>query len=328
MRRRGFLALAGALAIGGEAPAFAQARAKPYRIGGLRGGSAPNQIERFKARLAELGYSEPRDFVMEFALHKGQIEQIPELARELVQKKPDVIVASGAEAVLKALLATTSSIPIVFLAVDFDPIAQGYVSGLPRPGGNITGVFLRQVELTAKRVELLKEALPALNHFAVFADAFTPDTSGQMRAAEAAATRLGLRLVPGVLPNAPNYDFTAALEAASANGAEALLALMSPGFFGERARFVRSVSAQRMPASFGLREFAELGGLMSYGANIVEMYGRAADYVAKILAGAKAGDLPVEQPTKFELVVNLKTAKELGLAMPQALLARADEVIE
>src|SRR5205085_11558059 len=179
-----------------------------------------------------------------------QPQRLPDLGRGLVQTRPDVIVASGVEAVLKALLAAAGSIPIVFLAVDFDPIALGYVTGLRRPGGNITGVFLRQVEVTAKRVELLKEALPSLATLAAFADAFTTDTSEQMRAAEAAAKRLGLRLAPVVLPNAPHYDFTGAVNAARARGAQALLALMSPGFFAERERFVQSASAQRMPASF------------------------------------------------------------------------------
>jgi putative ABC transport system substrate-binding protein len=189
-------------------------------------------------------------------------------------------------------------------------------------------VFAQQVELTAKRVELLKEALPPATNLAVFADNFTTDTSEQMRAAEGAAARVGLRLLPAVLQNTPQYDFATAIENARARGAQAALALMSPGFFFERARFVEALSAQRMPSSFGLREFTDLGGLMSYGANIADMYGRAADYVAKILKGAKPADLPVEQPTRFELVVNLKTATALGLTVPQSILARADEVIE
>ena len=328
MRRRDVIALAGAVAFGGLDAAGAQPLQKPARIGILRGSRENDQTERFKARLAELGHIEGRDFVLDISAHGGRIERLPELAAGLVGHGPDVVVASGPEAVLKALLAATTSIPIVFLAVDFDPVALGYVAGLPRPGGNLTGVFARQVELTAKRVELLTAMLPSLTDLAVFADAFTTGSSEQMRAAEEVGAWLRLRLVPLVLPGAPNYDFAAAIEAVRARGAQGVLALMSPGFFLARERLVQSLLMQRMPASFGLREFADLGGLMSYGANIVEMYGRAAGYVDKVLKGAKPSDLPVEQPTKFELVVNLKTAKALGLMVPQSILARADEVIE
>ena len=328
MRRRDLIALAGTMAIGAGSAAIAQSLSKPRRIAMLRSASAYQQIERFKRRLAELGYVEGRDYVLEISLHRGQIERLPELSGKLVRSQPDVIVASGPEAVLKAISSATNSIPVVFLAVDYDPVALGYVAGLARPGGNLTGVFLQQIELTAKRVELLKEALPALTNLAVFTDAFTTDTSGQMRAAARAAARLGLNLLPLVVPGAPPYDFATAIETSRARDATAVLALMSPAFFFDRERFVRAVSEQRMPASFGLREFAELGALMSYGANIVEMNGRAADYVAKILGGVKPREIPVEQPTKFELLVNLKTAREFGLTLPRSIVARSDEVIE
>jgi putative tryptophan/tyrosine transport system substrate-binding protein len=324
MKRRDLIALAGMLAIGLPGAAMAQ----PYRIGLLRGPSSDYLSDRFKSRLAELGYIEGGDYVLTISAHHGRLARLPELAAELVQGRPDVIVAAGPEAVLRAATSATASIPIVFLAIDYDPITLGYIATLPRPGGNLTGVFARQVELTAKRVELLREALPSATNVAVFADDFTPDTSEQMRAAEAAAARIGLILSPAVLRNAPKYDFATAIEAARKRGAQAALALMSPGFFFERARFVAALSVQRMPASFGLREFADLGGLMSYGANIADMYVRAADYVAKILKGAKPADLPVEQPTRFELVINLKTARAIGLSVPQSILTRADELIE
>ena len=324
MRRRDLIALAGVLAIGSPGGAVAQ----PHRIGLLRNAPADYMTDRFRSRLAELGYVEQRDYVLKIATSHGRLERLPGLAAELVRDRPDVIVASGPEAALKAVLSATASIPIVILAIDYDPIALGYIASLPRPGGNLTGVFARQVELTAKRVELLKEALPSATNLAVFGDDFTTDTSEQMRAAEGAAARIGLQLSSAVLPNTPRFDFATAIEAARGRGAQAVFALMSPAFFIDRARFVEALSAQHMPASFGLREFADLGGLMSYGANIADMFGRAADYVAKILKGAKPADLPVEQPTEFELVINLRTAKALGIAIPPSLLARADEVIE
>jgi putative tryptophan/tyrosine transport system substrate-binding protein len=230
--------------------------------------------------------------------------------------------------VLKAAASATRTIPIVFIAVDYDPVALGYVAGLPRPGGNITGVFLRQVELTAKRLDLLKEAVPALTGVAVFADVFTSDDSEQMQAAEAAAGRLGVRLLPVKLPGAPPFDFAAVIASSRDRGATAVLALMSPAFFYDRERFVQALTTGRMPASFGLRQFADLGGLMSYGANLVEMYGLAANYANKIMKGATPANLPVEQPTRFELVINMKTATALGLSVPATLLTLADEVIE
>jgi putative ABC transport system substrate-binding protein len=328
LTRRDLIALAGALVIGTGGTATAQSAAKPYRIGMLRGSSRNDQTERFTRRLNELGFVEARDFVLDITPHHGRIEGLPQLAADMINRRPDVIVASGPEAVLKAVATATASIPIVFLAVDYDPIALGYVAGLAHPGGNLTGVFLRQVELTAKRVDLLKDTLPALKNLAVFSDAFTTDASEQMQAAEAATARLGLKLLPLAVSGAPPYDFITAVETSRTRGADAVLALMSPAFFIDRDRFVQALTAQRMPASFGLREFADLGALMSYGANIVEMNARAADYVAKIMKGATPADLPVEQPTKFELVINLKTAKALGRTVPAALLARANEVIE
>ena len=307
----------------------AQQPTRLHRIGALRGNAGESgQLAAFVGRLAALGYVEGRDFVLETRQHQGRLDRVPELAAELVRLAPEIIIASGPEAVLRAVSAATSSIPIIMFAVDYDPVALGLVASLARPGGNVTGVTVQQIELTAKRVELLEEAVPAVIDVAVFSDAFTTEASEQMRAAAAAADRLRLGLTSVVVPGAPPYDFAAALETARQRGAGAVLALMSPGFFFDRSRFVEEVSRHRMPASFGPREFTEAGGLMSYGANLNDMNALLADYVAKIFKGAKPADLPVEQPTRFELVINLKTAKALGLTVPQALLARADEVIE
>jgi putative ABC transport system substrate-binding protein len=309
--------------------ARAQQPTRMRRIGWLRGNAAAAaQLAAFVDRLAALGYVEGRDFVLETRQHQGRVDRVPELAAELVRLAPEIIIASGPETVLRAVSSTTSSIPIVMLAVDYDPVALGLVASLARPGGNVTGVSVQQIELTAKRVELLREAVSGLIDVAVFSDAFTTEASEQMRAAAAAADRLRLRLTSVVVPGAPPYDFAAALETARQRGAGAVLALMSPGFFFDRWRFVEEVARHRMPASFGLREFVDEGGLMSYGANQNDMNALLADYVAKIFKGAKPADLPVQQPTKFELVINLKTAKALGLTVPQSFLARADEVIE
>jgi putative ABC transport system substrate-binding protein len=204
-------------------------------------------------------------------------------------------------------------------------VARGYIASLREPGGNITGIFLRQVEATAKRLELLKEALPALTRVAVLLDAFTDDASEQMRAVEASAKRLGVALAPILLHHVPD-DFAAA--ATTAREAGAVLALMSPALFVHRAALVGTLARAGLPASFGLREFAEAGGFMSYGANLQDMSARAADYVDRILKGARPAELPVEQPTRFDLIVKLKAARALGVDLPLALLARADEVIE
>jgi ABC-type uncharacterized transport system substrate-binding protein len=325
MRRREFLSWLSVAALAEPVSAFAE-QPRTYRVGWIAG--AATYAESFKAKLAELGYVEGRNLELLMRFHHGHLEHLPKLASELAARRCDVIVATGPEAALKAAVAAAGAIPIVMGAFDYDPVALGYASGLRQPGGNVTGVFLRQVELTAKRMELLKAAMPSLDHVAVFSDAFTPDTSAQMQAAEAAADHMDVHITPQTVPGTPPYDYATAIEAARQRGAAAVLALMSPAFFEDRARFVREVSLRRVPASFGLREFADLGGLMSYGANLAQTFDLIAGYVDKILKGNKPGDLPIMQPTKFELVVNLKTAKAFGLTVPQSLLARADEVLE
>jgi putative ABC transport system substrate-binding protein len=216
------------------------------------------------------------------------------------------------------------TIPVVIVAIDYDPQALGYVASLARPGGNVTGVFLQQIELTAKRMELLKATLPKLTRLAILWDASAAD---QFKAAEAASRSLGIRVHSLELPN-PGDNLRGALAAAVKDHADALFVVTTAVLFRERAQIAQLAVNNRLPAMFALREFAEAGGLMSYGTNLPEMFRRAAIYVDKILKGAKPGDLPIEQPTKFELVINLKTAKALGLTIPQLLLLRADEVIQ
>ena len=295
------------------------------RVGVLVLNVCSNPIaQAFEHRLRELGYVEGHNLVLECRTAEGQAERLPALAAELVRLPVDVLVAPGPEALLHAARQATSTMPIVMVAVDYDPIARGYVAGLARPGGNITGVFVRQPELATKRLELLKEALPQARRVAVLWDAFS---AAQLREVEAAARVLEVELQPLELRQPP-YDYGQAMSSAIAGRAQALLVLLSPLFFRDRARINDLVAHARLPASFGIREHVEGGGLMSYGVNLPDMFRRAADYVDKILKGAKPADLPVEQPTKFELIINLKTAQALGITIPPTLLFLADEVLK
>jgi putative ABC transport system substrate-binding protein len=281
-------------------------------------------IQAFEHHLRDLGYVEGQNLLFEFRTGEGQAERYPALAAELLRLPVDVLVVTGPEATLRAAKDATHTIPIVMVAIDYDPVARGYIAGLPRPGGNITGLFLQQLDLTGKRLELLKDVLPQLTRVAVLWDAFSAD---QLPVAEAAARGLGVQLHPLELRHPP-YDYASAFSAAAAGRAEALLPLMSPVFFRERAPLLALAGTHHLPAIFGQRGFVEAGGLMAYGANLDNMYRRAADYVAKILKGTQPADLPVEQPVKFELVINLKTAQALGLTIPPIVLFRADEVIK
>jgi putative ABC transport system substrate-binding protein len=243
---------------------------------------------------------------------------------ELVRSGVDVIVPVGPEASLRAAQEATTTVPIVVVAIDYDPIARGYVGGLARPGGNTTGLFLRQPELTGKRLELLKEMVPRARHVAAFWDAFSAD---QLKEAEAAARSAGLQLQRFEFRDPP-YSFDGPMRAAVRQQAGALLGLASPIFFRQRAELAEKAIKHRLPAIAPFRESAEDGVLMAYGASLPDMLRRAAEYVDKILKGASPGDLPMEQPTKFELVINLRTARALGLAIPSSLLLRADHVVQ
>ena len=275
-------------------------------------------------RLRELGYVEGQNLVVEFRNAEGDVARLPALAAELVGLNVDIIVASGPEVTLQAARKATSTVPIVIVAVDFDPIARGYVASLAKPGGNVTGVFLRQIELTSKRMQFLREALPSVARVAVFWDTISAD---QWREAEKTALGVGLKL-QGVELRNPPYDLTDAFRTAARGRAEAVLLLMSPIFFPQRAQVAELGLKSGLPTVCGLSQYAHAGALMSYGANLDDMFRQAASYIDKILKGVKPADLPVEQPTKFELVINLKTARALGLTIPPPLLQRADQVIE
>ena len=324
MRRRALILAAGGAALAW--PALAGAQQAPRRVGVMLAGqprSSPPGAA-FEERMRQLGYIDGGNVTLLFREAEGHAERMPRIMADLVAARAEVIVAVGPEASLKAAHGATTTIPIVMVAIDYDPVARGYVQSLAQPGGNITGIFAEQIELAAKRLDLLAQVLPAVKRVGVLSDEFSAD---QLRAVDAEAARLGIVLDTVELRHPP-YDFAPAAARLQAGGAGAVLTLMSPVFFRQRAALADSLLRARLPASFGLREWTQAGGLMSYGASLGGMMRRAAEYVDKILKGAKPGALPIEQPTTVELAINLKTARSLGLTIPQSLLQRADEIIE
>jgi putative ABC transport system substrate-binding protein len=304
-----------------------QPTGKVYRIGVLETVSSTlntANLDAFRQGLRELGYVEGQNFVIEYRSADGQPERFPGLATELVRLKVDLIVTRGTPAVLAAKKAT-GSIPIV-MASSADPAGYGIVSGLARPGGNVTGLSTIGVELAGKRLELLKEAIPRIARIAQLANMSSPASASQWPQIEVAARSLGLE--PQLLDVRASEDFARAFDTAIKQRADAVSVANDTLIQTNRRRIVDLSAKHRLPSIFGSREFVDAGGLMAYGPNFTDLYRRAATYVDKIFKGAKPGDLPVEQPTKFELVINLKTAKALGLTIPQTLLQRADQVIE
>jgi putative ABC transport system substrate-binding protein len=275
--------------------------------------------------LRELGYVEGQNIAIEFRTAEGRLERLPDLAAELLRLKVDVIVTAPEDAV-QAVQQATRTIPIV-MAVSFDPVGRGFVTSLGRPGGNITGLSNIAPELAGKRLELLKAMVPKLSKVVVLWDTESASEADQMRELERAAQTLQVRLHSLSWPG-PGPDFEKGLQTARSVGAGALIVVDSTRAFGQRVRIADGGLKNRLPTLAGFREFAEVGGLMAYGASLTDMHRRAAIFVDKILKGAKPADLPVEQPTKFTLVINVKTAKALGLAIPQSLLIRADEIIQ
>jgi len=316
----------------GAAPLAAEAQraAKIARIGYLSPGLAFNRHLRdaFLQGLRELGYVEGRNLAIEYRDAEGKLERIPALAAELVALKVDLIFVGGGTRVTLAAMQATKTIPIVFTGIG-DPVESGLVASLARPGGNATGLSSLGPELIGKRLELLKQAVPGVDRVAVLwlPGALAGRTDKDMvTAAEVAARALGVRL-QFVEARGPD-EFARAFSEMSSAHASALTVLPSNRFLREHRRIVELASENRLPAVYTSREFVDAGGLMSYGANEPDLFRRAATYVDKILKGAKPGDLPVEQATKFELVINLKAANALGFTIPQSVLAHADEVIQ
>jgi putative ABC transport system substrate-binding protein len=308
---------------GGEA----QQPEKVPRIGFLAAVShAANSVrfEAFRQGLRELGYVEGKNIAIEWRYADGKPDRLPMLAAELVRLRVDVIVTGGSTATRPAT-ETTRTIPIV-MAQDTDPVGNGFVASLARPGGNVTGLATLAPELSGKQLELLKEIVPKLSRVTVLGTSTRSGNAQSLRETELAAAALGVKLQ--YLDILSPKDIETAFQAASKARADAVLVLTSPFATSHRTKFTGLAAKNRLPAVFDRREFVEDGGLMTYSVSSTELFRRAATYVDKILKGAPPADLPVEQPQKFDLAINLKTAKALGLTIPPSLLLRADQVIE
>ena len=308
--------------------ADAQNPAKVYRIGFLlpsNTSATASRVEAFRQGLKELGYEEGRNFVLERRYGESKMGRLPELAGELVRLRVDLIVAAT-DPSIRAVKQTTQTIPIV-MATSVDPVGTGFVETLARPGGNITGLTLMAPELGTKRLELLKEAVPKISRVAVL---WNPDIPGgplELKEMEFAARSLQVQLQPLELRDPSQFE--SVFKSIKSKRADALITFANNAvLFPNRKQIADLAAKNRLPAMYPLGDFVDAGGLIAYGPNSVELYRRAATYVDKILKGAKPADLPVEQPTKFELIINLKAAKQIGLTIPPNVLARADRVIK
>jgi putative ABC transport system substrate-binding protein len=309
-------------------PAWAQQPAKIPRLGFLPGGSPSSAApftKAFRQGLRELGYVEGKNIVIEYRYTEGKLDRLPALLADLVRLKVDIIVVGGGASVLAAKNAT-KTIPIVMTVVG-DPVGTGVVASLAQPGGNITGLSILSPELSGKRLELLKEIVPGRTRVAVFANPSSPSLALMLRETQEAARFLGLQLqIIEVRPESSS-GLESAFQTATKGRAGALSVLASQGFVTERKKLVELAAKNRMTAIYDDREIVESGGLVSYGPDRADLYRRAATYVDKILKGRTPADLPVEQPMKFEFVINLIAAKQIGLTIPPNVLVRADKVI-
>jgi putative ABC transport system substrate-binding protein len=325
MKRRAFIAGIGATAAWPLA-ARAQQPAKLPTIGFL-GAATPDVakpwVDAFVKRLAELGWIEGRTVTIEYRWAEARPERYAEIAAEFVALKVDVIVTWASAPVLAAKQATTV-VPIVF-AAQMDPVGVGVVTSLARPGGNITGMSIQQTDTAGKRLELLREVVPGLRRLAILGNVGAPGAVLEMSELQATARRLGLEVITREIRHAE--EIAPAIEALKSR-VEALYVATDPLVFNNRLRINALAQEARLPTIYGSREYVDAGALMSYGPNLSDLFRHAAEQVDKILRGAKPADLPVEQPTRFEMIINLRTARALGLDMPPPLLARADEVIE
>jgi putative ABC transport system substrate-binding protein len=328
MDRRTFVNTAAGALLVMAFPANAQPAKKVPRIGVLHTAPAasvsPYVEASFTQGLRELGYVEGQNIVVERRFGEAKPERLAEVAAELVRLKVDVIVTTS-DAAIAAVKRQTQTIPIV-MVISTDPVGTGFIASLARPGGNVTGLSTMSPELNAKRLEFLREAVPGLSRVAIM---WNPDVRGNLleyKETAEAARSLHLQLQSVEVSQAD--DIERAISVLKGERAEALIVVQSSLTFTNRGQIASLAQKHRLPSMFGRQEFTEAGGLIAYGPNVVELWRRAATYVDKILKGAKPGELPIEQPTKFELVINLKTAKALGLMIPPSLLRRADEVIQ
>jgi putative ABC transport system substrate-binding protein len=307
--------------------AEAQQPKKVLRIGILFGGRPPavsDRLEAFRQALNELGYVEGKNIVIEARYAEGKLDQLPALASELVRLNSDVIVTGGPQSTRSAKNAT-STIPIV-MGQDSDPVGSGFVASLARPGGNISGLSNFNAELGGKRLELLKEIVPKLSRMTVIGTSTEPANALFLKEAHLGAAALGIKLQYADVRG--TKDLEAGFLEATKGRADAVLVLAASILFSQRTKIADLAAKRQLPAMYISREFVEDGGLISYGTSVPDLFRRAAIYADKILKGANPGDLPIEQPTKFELVINLKAAKQIGLAIPANVLARADKVVK
>jgi putative tryptophan/tyrosine transport system substrate-binding protein len=325
--RNSFACLLIIVLLGAGAIVKAQQPTKIPRIGFLFVSSLSSnsaRIQAFRQGLRELGYVEGKNIIIEWRSAEGKLDRLPALAAELIRLKVDVVATAGPAATRPAKEATVT-IPIV-MAQDTDPVGNEFVASLARPGGNITGLSTLSPEISGKQLELLKEIVPKLSRVAVLGNSTRPGNAQALREMElaAAAFKVQLQYLDVLDPR----DIEPAFRAASKGRADAIVALASAVLISQRTQIADFAIKSRLPAIYERQEFVEAGGLMTYGMSISDLDRRAATYVHKILKGAKPADLPVEQPTKFELVINLKTAKQIGLTIPPNVLARADKVIK
>jgi ABC-type uncharacterized transport system substrate-binding protein len=328
MRRREFITIVGAAAVFWPLAGRAQQAGKTYRLAELTSGTAASRVQflaAFMRSMRDLGYIEGKNLDIEQRSAEGKFERLPALARELIAWNPDVLFVSTTPAALAAK-AATSTIPIVFVSVA-DPLGVGLVASLSRPGRNITGITNIAAELAGKRLEILKEIVPAATKIAVLINPNDQNASLQMKSASSVIKRLNVRLEP-ILHIRGRDDLKVVFEAAVRAGAAAALRMVDPLSTALREPTVRFAAEYRLPVIYAFREDVVAGGLVSYGTSLPDQYRQTATFVHKIFNGAKPADIPVEQPTKFELAINLKTAKTLGLTVPPNLLTSADEVIE
>jgi ABC-type uncharacterized transport system substrate-binding protein len=325
VNRRAFLATLGLL--GAPPAAEAQREGRVPRVGYL-GTRALSDfgVDAFRQGLRELGWIEGQNIVVDYRFAMGRLDRLPDLAAELVRRKVDIIVAQATPGAAAAKNAT-ATIPIVMVPVG-DPVGLGLVASLAHPGGNVTGVSysVRGLEIMGKHVELLKETVPKIRRVAILLNPANPTRPLTMRDLSIAARSLAVQL-QFLEARDPN-EFDGAFAAIAKERSEAVVVMADTMFVLHRRRLADLAATSRLPAAYGWREHVEAGGLMSYGPSLSDLFRRSATFVDRILKGAKPGDLPVEQPTTFELAINLKTAKALGLTIPQSLLARADRVIE
>ena len=328
MRRREFITLLGGTAAAWPLAARAQQPRKMFRIGYLGISSPslePHYVEAFRQKLRDLGHVDGENIAIEYRWAEGQDDRLPNLASELVRLKPDVFVTTGTPGALAAMQAT-KTIPIV-MASSADPVGSGLVSSLARPEGNVTGFTILGPQLEGKRLEILKQAVPGLSRLAVLWNPSNPGIVSYFETVKDAGRALRISLDP-VVEVRRTDELDNAFTAIASARPDALTVIADRSLLAHRKQIVEFAAVKRLPCMYPYREYVDAGGLMSYAPSNIELFRGAATYVDKILKGAKPGDLPIQEPTKFELVINLKTAKALGLDVPQTLLARADEVLE